>query len=53
MKSAIKTIEKELRQLRIELKSWSKPRNFSQEALDDINVEIKEHEAALKLLKNE
>ncbi len=51
--SAIKTIEIKIHGLKIELKTWRDPRNFSQIIIDEVTVEINEHETALKILKNE
>lgn len=52
MKSAIKTLEIKLNGLKIELKTWSDPYNFSQRIIDECNKEIKEHkEALIKLTK--
>jgi len=50
MKSAIKTLEKTIHGLKLELRTWSDPRNFSQRIIDDCNQEIKEHEEALEIL---
>ena len=51
MKSAIKTLETALHGLKIELRTWSKPPNFSQRIIDTCNQEIKEHKEALDKLK--
>ena len=53
MKSAIKTLEVKLHGLRIELRTWSNPSNFSQQIIDECKQEIKEHEKALKALNYE
>ncbi len=51
--SAIKTIETKIHGLKIELKIWNDPRNFSQRIIDEVTIEIKEHKTALKVLKND
>lgn len=50
MKSAINTLETKIHGLKIELRTWTDPRNFSQRIIDECNQEIKEHEEALKKL---
>ena len=53
MKSAINTLDTKLHELKIELRTWSNPRNFSQRIIDECKQEIKEHEKALKALNYE
>lgn len=48
MKSAIKTLKTKIQGLKIELRTWSDPRNSSQRIIDECTQEIKEHEEALK-----
>lgn len=52
MNSAIDTVESKIKNLKIELRTWSDPRNFSQRIIDECNQEIKEHEDALVILKS-
>lgn len=50
MKSAIETLQKTIHGLELELKTWSSPPNYSQRIIDEVTIEIKEHEEALNKL---
>jgi len=50
MKSVIKTLENKIHELKIELRIWNDPVNFSERIISECNQEIKEHEQAIILL---
>lgn len=52
MKSAIKTLENAKRGLEMELKTWSKPPNYAKKIINEVKVELQEHNEVLELLKN-
>ena len=53
MKSAIKTIEKAIHGLNLELRIFGKPPNFSKRIIKECTEELKEHKKALELIKKE
>lgn len=53
MNTIIRTLENNLLKLKVERRVWGKPPNYSQEIVDNCNLEIKEHEQALEALKSQ
>lgn len=50
MKSAIKTLEDTIHALKVEQRVWQDTRNFNAKIINEIRIEIQEHQNAIELL---